>query len=372
MDNIIQNFKNKEELAQRILTYYKEHARCLPWRDNPSSYHVWVSEIMLQQTRVDTVIDYFNRFMMVFPTIEELAEADEDILLKQWEGLGYYSRVRNLQKAAKTIVDKWNGCLPQEKKDLLTLSGIGDYTAGAISSIAYGKDEVAVDGNFIRVACRLLGYDGNVWNAAGKRLVTEFWQSILPKNQASAFNQGVMDIGATICLPNGNPHCEKCPISDYCYAFYHGSPLDYPIKKIKKQRKMEKKTVLLMYMDNKVMIRNRPQKGLLAGLLEFPMIDGDALKDEIIYWLKQRGYEAVSIKKGSKAKHIFSHIEWHMSSWEIKVASIGVMEDNVDGQQWVDCGLISEITLPTAFKVFRKRVDTVFVKETVDRMLKMY
>ncbi len=353
---MIKNFPKKEELAERVLIYYDKHARSLPWRDDPSPYRVWVSEIMLQQTRVDTVIDYFNRFMRVFPTVEDLAKADEDILLKQWEGLGYYSRVRNLQKAAKTIVNKWNGCLPQEKKDLLTLAGIGDYTAGAISSIAYGKDEVAVDGNFIRVACRLLAYDGNVWTTAGKRLVAEFWQMVLPKNQASAFNQGIMDIGATICLPNGAPRCEECPISTHCQSFHQKNPLDYPVKKIKKQRKLEKKTVLLLYMHNQVMIRKRPKKGVLAGLLEFPMMDGDASQDEVISWLKKRGYEAICIKKGTQAKHIFSHIEWHMNSWEIEVRSTCVMEHGEDTHQWIDCERIYEISLPTAFKVFRKKV----------------
>ncbi len=348
--------KEREELAEQVITYYDKHARSLPWRDNPTPYYVWISEIMLQQTRVKTVIDYFNRFITVFPTIADLAEADEDILLKQWEGLGYYSRARNLQKAAKIIVDKWSGCLPEEKKDLITLPGIGDYTAGAISSIAYGKEEVAIDGNFIRVASRLLAFDGNVWNAEGKHLISDFWKTVLPKNQASAFNQGIMDIGATICLPNGEPHCPSCPISKYCQSFHQGTPLRYPVKKIKKQRKKEKKTVLLLYWNDQVMIRKRPKKGLLGGLLEFPMIDSHANKEEVLTWLKKRGYEVIRIKKGERAKHIFSHIEWHMISWEVEVDSFSVAERVDNNRQWVDCGLISEITLPTAFKVFRKKI----------------
>ncbi len=321
---MLKNFTKKEELAEQVLGYYAKNAR--------------------------------SRFMMAFPTVEDLAEADEDILLKQWEGLGYYSRARNLQKAAKTIVEKWNGRLPEEKKDLLTLAGIGDYTAGAIASIAYGKDEVAVDGNFIRVACRLLAYDGNVWNTAGKRLISKFWQIVLPQNQASAFNQGIMDIGATICLPNGEPKCKECPISSLCRSHQQNNPLDYPVKKIKKQRKIEKKTVLLLYKHKQVMIRKRPQKGLLAGLLEFPMIDGEASQAEVLLWLENRGYQLLNIKKGEKAKHIFSHIEWHMSSWEIELDCISVMERAEDMERWVECKLISEITLPTAFKIFRKKV----------------
>ncbi len=357
-ENMIKNFTSKEELAEKVLIYYEKNARSLPWRDKPSPYRVWVSEIMLQQTRVDTVIDYFNRFMKVFPTVKDLAEADEDTLLKQWEGLGYYSRVRNLQKAAKTILNEWGGSLPEDKKDLLSLAGIGDYTAGAISSIAYGKDEIAVDGNFIRVACRLLAYDGNVWNAAGKRLISDFWRMLLPKNQASSFNQGIMDIGATICLPNGEPHCEKCPISSYCLSFHQGNSLDYPVKKVKKKRRIEEKTILLLYLDNQVMIRKRSNKGLLAGLMEFPLIDGKVSKDKVISWLEERGYETVSIRKGEEAKHIFSHIEWHMSSWEIEANPICVMEDTQNTEQWVGCERISEITLPRAFKVFRKRVES--------------
>ncbi len=357
-DNRIADFTEKEKLSELVLRHYSKHARSLPWRDDPSPYRVWVSEIMLQQTRVDTVIDYFNRFMLAFPTIEDLAKADEDVLLKQWEGLGYYSRVRNLQKAAKTVVDEWGGYLPQDKKDLLSLAGIGDYTAGAIASIAYGKDEVAVDGNFIRVACRLLAYDGDVWSVAGKRLIKEFWQMVLPHNEASFFNQGIMDIGATICLPNGKPLCEKCPISSCCCSFHQGNPLDYPIKKEKKKRKIEKKTVLLIYMNNEVMIRKRPNKGLLAGMLEFPMIDGEVSKDVVFSWLEERGYEGISIKKGKKEKHIFSHIEWHMSSWEIEVYPSSVMESVESLEQWVDCKKVSGITLPTAFKVFRKRAES--------------
>ncbi len=354
---MIKNFtdKEKKDFGEKIVLHYNEYARALPWRDNITPYRVWVSEIMLQQTRVDTVIDYFNRFMKVFPTIKDLANADENTLLKQWEGLGYYSRARNLQKAAKEIVEKWNGELPKEKKDLLTLSGIGDYTAGAISSIAYGKDEVSVDGNFIRVACRLLSYDGNVWNAAGKRLITKFWQEMLLTNHASSFNQGIMDIGATICIPNGKPYCEKCPISIYCVAFKKGNPLDYPVKKVKKKRKIEKKTVLLIYWNHQVMIQKRPEKGLLGGLLEFPMLDGKVKKEEVSSFLEQSGYETLRIKKGKEAKHIFSHIEWHMNSWEVEVDIHAVYENNE--HKWVDAEMISEITMPTAFKVFRKRVE---------------
>ncbi len=352
---MIKNF-TKQQLADKVLAYYDKNARSLPWRDNPSPYRVWVSEIMLQQTRVDTVIDYFNRFMAVFPTVKQLAEADEATLLKQWEGLGYYSRVRNLQKAAKTIIRHWGGSLPQEKKDLLTLAGIGDYTAGAIASIAYGKDEIAVDGNLIRVACRLLAYDGNVWNAQGKRKIVEFWESVLPKNQASFFNQGIMDIGATICLPNGVPNCEKCPISVYCQSFLQGNPLDYPIKKAKKQRKIEEKTVLLLFQKHQVMVQPRPEKGVLAGLLAFPMIEGQASKEDVIIWLEERGCEVKSIQQGEKAKHIFTHMEWHMSSWEIEIEDNTFMKLGGCMEQWVDLVQIDKITLPTAFKVFRKKV----------------
>ncbi len=347
--------KEKKELAAKLLVYYDTHARSLPWRNDSRAYYVWVSEIMLQQTRVDTVIDYFNRFITVFPTIADLAEADEEVLLKQWEGLGYYSRARNLQKAAKIIIDKWAGCLPRQTKDLMTLPGIGEYTAGAISSIAYGEDEIAVDGNFIRVASRLLAYDGNVWNAAGKKVIADFWRTILPKNKASAFNQAVMDIGATICLPNGKPHCNECPISMYCQSFQQGNPLHYPIKKVKKQRKIEKKTLLLLYLNNQVMLQKRPAKGLLAGLMEFPMMDGHASRDEVLEWINEQGYNVVRIKEGEQAKHIFSHIEWHMVSWEVDLKPF-TSESIISASQWVDCELISKITLPTAFKVFRKKV----------------
>lgn len=311
--------KNRKKLSTRVLSHYKENRRILPWREDPTPYHVWISEIMLQQTRVDTVIPYFERFVQTFPTIRALAEGDEDTLLKLWEGLGYYSRARNIHKAAKLIVDKYQGEMPGSKEELLRLPGIGPYTAGAIASIAFGKKETAVDGNLIRVGTRLLAYDRSVVNAEGKRDLENFWASLLPEKNAGDFNQAIMDIGATICLPNGDPLCLICPINEFCTAFELGLQTDFPKKEAKKPRRIEKKTVFLLHCEDKILLEKREDQGLLRGMWQFPMIDGHLSEDEARDHLQKTGLSAIRIHQGPRAKHIFSHIEWRMIAWEVRL-----------------------------------------------------
>lgn len=350
--------KSYDGLAKKALSYYYAHRRFLPWRENPTPYHVWISEIMLQQTRVDTVIPYFNRFIENFPTITDLANAPEEKLLKLWEGLGYYSRARNLQKAAKVLLENYDASLPPDKSELIKLPGIGSYTAGAIASIAFGKSETAVDGNLIRIGSRLMAYRDSVSNAQGKKVMENFWLNLLPKKHAGDFNQAMMDLGATICLPNSEPLCLLCPIREYCSAFELGNPTDFPKKEIKKPRRIEEKTVFLLRFEEKILLQKREDGGLLGGLLQFPMAEEHLGEDDALSYLQKRGLVPIRIQAGVQAKHIFSHIEWRMISWEVVLDPFVVMENpknDFDNSIWVEQTQLDEITLPTAFRKFRKR-----------------
>lgn len=348
-----------EGLDTKVLDYYQKNGRSLPWREDPTPYHVWISEIMLQQTRVDTVIPYFNRFMAQYPTITELAQAEEESLLKLWEGLGYYSRIRNIHKAAQALVDNYQGALPQTKKQLLQLPGIGDYTAGAIASIAFGQKETAIDGNLIRIGSRLIAYGDTTKNAAGKKAMEDLWQQLLPDQQPGDFNQAMMDIGATICLPNREPLCSKCPLASYCSAYANGNPMDYPYKDQKAAKKHQDWTLFILLKDNQVLLEKRPSKGLLASMLQFPMAEGNLDEDQALQWLRKHHHPPLRLKKGPASKHIFTHIQWQMSSWIVELDPFVVMEKNENqpnNQQWESIHAMDHITLPTAYRDFRQAV----------------
>lgn len=306
-------------IVEPLLKWYDSNARVLPWRENPTPYRVWISEIMLQQTRVEAVKPYFERFMAQLPDITALAEADEDKLMKLWEGLGYYSRARNLKKAARIAAEKYGGRLPASYDELLKLPGIGPYTAGAISSIAFGIPAPAVDGNVLRVITRVTADYSNVSNPKEKRAIEQQVRDILPQKRAGDMNQALMELGATVCLPNGLPKCEACPLKEICEAARQGNPLDFPQKNTKKERKIAKKTVLLLTCNGKTAIRKRPEKGLLAGLYEFPNLDGHLDKKQIQKQIESWGMQLVSVKETGKAKHIFSHVEWHMKGFRVEV-----------------------------------------------------
>lgn len=350
--------QERKEFAEKVLTYYRSHRRVLPWREHPLPYYVWLSEIMLQQTRVETVIPYFERFVKKFPTIKDLAKGEEEDLMKLWEGLGYYSRARNLQKAAKEIVRNYDGSLPSSKKELMSLPGIGPYTAGAIASIAFGNRETAVDGNLIRVASRILSYGDSVTKVSGKKIIEHFWQEVLPQKNAGDFNQAIMDIGSTICLPNGTPRCELCPISSHCRAYQNGNPMDYPKREEKKPRRIEEKTVWILYRDEEIAFEKRERDGLLAEMWQFPMAEGHLDEEEARAWLLERDFFAIRMVKGPVAKHVFSHIEWKMVSWKVFLDNISVNEHSTDDFSWFSKQEMDEITLPTAFRKFREEVRT--------------
>lgn len=347
--------ENNQFITKKLLQYYNKHHRKLPWREDPSPYHVWISEIMLQQTRVDTVIDYYQKFLQSFPSIKDLANASEEEVLKHWEGLGYYSRARNLHKTANILRDSYNSKLPRDKKSLLSLPGIGPYTCGAIMSIAFNKKEIAIDGNFIRVGSRLMAYDGDIYRTKGKRIIENFWKSLISEKYPGIFNQAVMDLGATICLPKGMPLCDKCPIKDDCRAYKEEQVLKYPIPKKKSKKKIEKKTIFLIFEQDEFIIEQRPMKGVLQGLWQFPMANGDLNLEECRYFLNSRNIQAIHIKKGPRYRHIFSHMEWDMCSVIVKADSFSVREGDTNAH-WITQDQLNTLTIPRAFQPFLKEI----------------
>lgn len=346
-----------------LLDWYDLNCRILPWRENPTSYYVWISEIMLQQTRVEAVKFYFDRFTSVLPDIQSLADADEEKLLKLWEGLGYYNRARNLQKAAKIIEENYHGVMPADYDELLKLPGIGSYTAGAIASIAFKIPVPAVDGNVLRVMKRVAGSFDDITKAKVKKELELDLREIMPKNRPGDFNQSLMDLGAMICIPNGKPLCEKCPIMHLCKAFHNGTQMLIPVKPEKKPRKIEDKTILLIEKDGKYAINKRSNKGLLAGLWELPNVEGKLSTLALEEFFINKGLENVTINCIGEAKHIFSHIEWHMIGYYIKINKLDTVAEKrntcnnscVSDYTWADKEEIeNKYTLPTAFTTYRE------------------
>lgn len=308
-----------ERIAKPLLAWYDADHRRLPWREDKNPYRIWVSEIMLQQTRVEAVIPYFERFMQVFPDVATLAAADDDLLLKNWEGLGYYSRARNLKKAAITVMEQYGGQMPDTWEELQTLTGIGSYTAGAIASIAFNKAVPAVDGNVLRVLSRLRMDDAYITQQAVKKRVEEELLAIMPKDRPGDFNQALMELGATVCIPNGEPKCSICPWKELCLAREHNCIGDYPKKEKKKGRKTEQKTVLVLKHKEDVAIHKRPDKGLLAGLYELPNLEGHLSEEQVISRLRDNGLSPIRIERLPDAVHIFSHKEWHMIAYAVRI-----------------------------------------------------
>jgi len=307
------------QLVEPLLDWYPSHARELPWRSDPTPYHVWVSEIMLQQTRVEAVKPFYARFMQALPDVRALAECDTDRLLKLWEGLGYYNRVRNMQTAAQTIMSEYGGTIPAEYEELLKLKGIGHYTAAAIASIAYGRPAAAVDGNVLRILMRAAEDDSDIARQSVKTRVEQALLPVIPKDRAGMFTQAMMELGATVCVPNGAPLCQECPWKTMCLAHAHGTVLQLPVKARPKARRIEYKTVLVVRDGDRVLLQKRPKKGLLAGMYELPYLDGSPDEREIIEDLKKRGLSPIRIQKLPDAKHIFSHVEWRMSGYAVLV-----------------------------------------------------
>ena len=307
------------EITEPVISWYKENKRQLPWRKNINAYRVWVSEIMLQQTRVEAVKPYYERFLKELPTIKDLAEAEEEKLLKLWEGLGYYNRVKNMQKAAIQVMEQFHGEFPDRYEDILSLTGIGNYTAGAISSFVYGLPKPAVDGNVLRVIARILLMEEDISKASVRKKVEKALEEIIPEGKASDFNQGLIELGAIVCVPNGMPKCEICPAATVCEARKQGKVMELPVKAKAKARRKEKKTILILKDGETVAIQKRPDQGLLAGLYELPGVEGHLTKKEVIEYSKEIGLAPIYVEELEHAKHIFTHIEWDMTGYLVKV-----------------------------------------------------
>lgn len=342
-----------KESVEPLVQWFREKKRDLPWRKDISPYRVWVSEIMLQQTRVEAVKAYFERFMKELPTVETLAYAEEDRLLKLWEGLGYYNRVRNMQKAAIQIMEEHQGVFPKTYEEIHALKGIGDYTAGAICSFAYGIPKPAVDGNVLRVVSRLLADDSDIAKASVKKQMEEKIQEIIPSDAASDFNQGLIELGAIVCVPNGEPKCKECPLLHLCRAKANAIEQQLPVKTKAKERRIEKRTVFILKDANAIAIKKRPEKGLLAGLYELPNVEGSLTRKQVIAYCNSIGLSPLHIEKVEDAKHIFSHVEWHMTGYVIKVDELekNCNEDLLFVQRKE---LEKVYSIPSAFEKFRK------------------
>ncbi|WP_188456835.1 A/G-specific adenine glycosylase [Virgibacillus oceani] len=319
IENKLQNV-NIYQFQQDLLNWYDTNKRDLPWREDQDPYKIWVSEIMLQQTKVDTVIPYFHRFITKFPTLHDLAEADQQDVLKVWEGLGYYSRARNLQNAVKEVVAAYGGEVPHTPKDLGSLKGVGPYTKGAILSIAYNQPEPAVDGNVMRVLARVLKIEDDIAKPSAKKQFENYVRELISQDDPSSFNQGIMELGALICTPK-TPMCMFCPVQQHCKAFAEGIEEELPIKsKAKKQKKVPYAALLIKNEKNQYVIEKRSDNGLLASLWQFPMVPIDEIGfDHLENWVHSE--YGVKITLGSKAgnlKHVFSHLIWQLEIYQAK------------------------------------------------------
>ena len=331
-----------QKLPPPLLDWYGRNARVLPWRSDPTPYHVWISEIMLQQTRVAAALDYYRRFLEALPTVEELARCPEDRLLKLWQGLGYYSRARNLQKAARQILEDFGGRFPSGLSEIRSLAGVGDYTAGAIASIAFGQAVPAVDGNVLRVVSRLCDDHREMGSPGVKREVSTALEKIIPRDRPGDFNQALMDLGATVCLPNGGPLCGQCPGAEFCLGRKAGTARDLPVRPGKKPRKIQERQVYLIFYEGRVALRRRPPKGLLGNLWEYP--------NEPAPWPCPVAGEAEFAGRG---RHVFTHVEWRMEAFAVDAAG----EELPQGWIWASAGdLASEYPLPSAFQAFEELV----------------
>lgn len=388
-----------KEDTKLLLDWYDAERRILPWREDPTPYHVWVSEIMLQQTRVEAVKDYYARFLATLPDVASLAAADEDTYLKLWEGLGYYSRVRNMHKAAVTIMEDYGGEIPSTAKDLQKLSGIGEYTAAAIASIAFQQPVSSVDGNLLRVYARRNLYRENIKDPAAKKVAYDYYMERMPEDRPGDYNQALMDLGATVCLPNGEPECSRCPWADLCEAHRQGVEMEVPVVPAKKARRVEHRNVYRVHCGEDQLLSKRPDSGLLAGLYEYPndlltpgpnaahssgenalkqagQVSGNAtekLTRKQVAELSQKALDAfltdhdltpVSVFPLPAAKHIFSHVEWHMTGYDIEVESLEAVgseatetgEGNSSGAGMFFVTHLSELdrySIPNAFDAFK-------------------
>lgn len=340
------NDKIFNTLPDILIPWYQRNKRDLPWRADRQPYHIWLSEIMLQQTRVEAVKGYYQRFLDALPTIASLAEADDGLIHKLWEGLGYYSRVRNLKRAAQMIINEYGGVFPGEYNAVLSLPGIGEYTAGAICSIAFDQPTPAVDGNVLRVIARLTDDDTPVDQPIFKKKVQKQLAAIYPE-QAGDFTQALMELGATVCGPNKRPDCSICPLKRICLACTRGTADVLPVRMPKRSRQHEEKTVFIIRCDDKYALEKRPESGLLAGLWQFPNVPGIMDVDSALDIVREMGLRPTEVLRQVLRKHIFTHIQWDMCGIYLEVA------EQAGGFSWLTASEINtSAALPTAFRQF--------------------
>lgn len=336
-----------KKLPDALLPWFEQNARPLPWRRDREPYHVWLSEIMLQQTRVEAVKGYYVRFLQAVPDIASLATADPDRLAKLWEGLGYYSRVRNLQAAAQQIVDRHGGVFPSDYDSIRALRGIGDYTAGAIASICFEQPTPAVDGNVLRVIARITGDARPVNEEKTKADIRCTLREVYPAGHCGSFTQALMELGATVCVPNGAPDCTSCPCRNFCRSS-SGDWRMLPVKAAKKPRRKQPLTVFNLRCGELTAVRKRGSEGLLAGLWEFPNVPGCLTAEEAVRQAEQWGVRPSELTQERQYTHIFTHVEWEMRCFYLSC------RETPDCFVWADeTALREEIALPTAFRVFR-------------------
>ncbi len=330
-------------MAGPLLAWYGANKRTLPWRGTRDPYQVWVSEVMLQQTRVAAVIPYYQRWMEELPTVHALAEVDSGRLMKLWQGLGYYSRARNLQKAAQVVVSDYGGEFPQGFQELLKLPGVGDYTAGAIASIAFGLPVPAVDGNVLRVAARVAAVRENILDPGVRKIFRAWMEEAVSRQAPGEYNQALMDLGATVCLPNGAPNCGHCPLSEICEANRLGIQNSLPVRAKKPKRRVEDLTVYLLLRDGRIALRRRPDHGLLAGLWEFPHVSGVLGEKAAAAPVEDWGLIPLNWQEKIEAKHIFTHVEWHMTGYLLEVKGCCA------GFFWASLEELDSLAVPSAF-----------------------
>ncbi len=332
-----------------LCEWYEKNKKEYPWRKNRDAYRIWISEVMLQQTRTAAVLPYYERFLSAFPTVEDLARADDDKLMKLWEGLGYYSRARNLKKGAVQVMERFGGRLPSKKSELRTIAGIGDYTAGAIASMAFFEPSCAVDGNVLRVCMRLLGSDADISKDATKRALAEALDAVYPAGERAALlTEGLMELGETVCIPGGEPKCALCPLADLCEAKRGGIAHLLPAKSAKKPRRILERTLFLFRFEGKYAIRKRGDHGLLAGLYEFFAEERALSEEEAEAFVREHGIPFSSLSPIGEACHIFTHLEWHMRGYAVELLR------PIEG--WIfatPAELSSTYALPSAFRYFK-------------------
>ncbi|MCM1083313.1 MAG: A/G-specific adenine glycosylase [Clostridium sp.] len=334
-----------KKLAQYLFDWYPTHARDLPWRKDKEPYHVWLSEIMLQQTRVEAVKEYYKRFLEALPSIEDLAAVEDDYLLKLWEGLGYYNRARNLKKAAITIVEDLDGKFPSTYEGILSLAGIGEYTAGAIGSICFDLPTPAVDGNVLRVYTRVMEDSSNIDKQATKKKIREKLAEAYSKGHCGTLTQGLMELGATVCLPNGMPRCGECPLKNLCSARKHDTWQSYPVRDEKKNRRQEEKTVFVLQCGDRIAVRKRTGKGLLSGMWEFPNVEGTLIEQQAADTAGSWNTAPEQMKMCFHYTHVFTHVEWRMTAYYLTCSRM------CEQLHWVTLEeLEHDVAVPSAFR----------------------